>query len=70
MLFTPFPLLRGDVYKGLGAFVVVVVLLLGFFGFCPLKKPPRSLLLFLALLGKQNRTKIKIKNQTPHTNNN
>lgn len=39
MLFTSFPLLRGDVYKGLGAFFVVVLLL----GFPP--PPPKKIAL-------------------------
>lgn len=64
MLFTSFPLLRGDVYKGLGAFFVVVLLL----GFPPPPRKSPSPFIFYAL-EKQNWNKIKKKNhnktQTP-----
>lgn len=53
MLFTPFPLLRGDVYKGLGAFFCFVV---GIFFFTPLGNSP-SPFIFCAL-EKQNWNKI------------
>lgn len=53
MLFTSFPLLRGDVYKGLGAFFVVVLLL----GFPPPPQENRPPLLFSTLL--RNKTGIK-----------
>jgi len=48
MLFTPFPLLRGDVYKGLGAFLLVCCQDFIFF-FYPLKKFPPSPFIFYAL---------------------
>lgn len=59
MLFTSFPLLRGDVYKGLGAFFVVVLLL----GFPPPPRKSPSPFIFYAL-EKQNWNKIKKKQNT------